>query len=54
MDLLLFSRGITGNNDSYNPEQNTWNKLEKASKIGPDKKSLISTFAFFLTSIAKV
>ena len=34
--------------------QNIWNKLEKSSKTGPDKKSLISTFACFLTANAKV
>ena len=32
---------------SDNPMQNIWNKLEKPSKTGQDKKSLISTFAFF-------
>ena len=38
----------------YNPEQNIWNKEEKSSKTGHHKKSLISTFACFLTAIAKV
>ena len=38
----------------YNPGQNIWNKIEKSSKTGQDKKSLISTFACFLTAIAKV
>ena len=38
----------------YNPMQNIWNKLEKSSKIGQDKKGLISTFACFLTATAKV
>ena len=38
----------------YNPGQNIWNKIEKYSKIGQDKKSLISTFACFLTATAKV
>ena len=38
----------------YNPGKNIWNKLEKSSKAGQDKKCLISTFACFLTSIAKV
>ena len=37
-----------------NPRQNIWNKIEKSSKIGPGKKSLISTFAYFLTAITKV
>ena len=36
------------------PMQNIWNKLEKSSKTGQDKKSLISTFACFLTATAKV
>ena len=39
---------------NYKPMQNIWNKLEKSSKSGQDKKSLISTFACFLTSTAKV
>ena len=39
---------------TYNPGQNIWNKIEKSSKIGQEKKSLISTFAYFLTAIAKV
>ena len=38
-----------------NPRQNIWNKIEKSSKIGQDKKCLMSTFAcLFLTAIAKV
>ena len=32
---------------SDNPGQNIWNKIEKSSKTGQDKKSLISTFACF-------
>ena len=38
----------------YNPGQDIWNKTEKSSKTGQDKKSLISTFACFLTAAAKV
>ena len=38
----------------YNSGQNIWNKIGKSSKTGQDKKSLISTFACFLTAIAKV
>ena len=38
----------------YNPGENIWNKLEKSSIIGQGKESLISTFAHFLTAIAKV
>ena len=39
---------------NYNPGQNIWNKIKKSSKTGQDKKVLISTFACFLTAIAKV
>ena len=35
--------------DTYNPGQSIWNKIEKSSKTGHDKKSLISTLAYFLT-----
>ena len=38
----------------HNPGQNIWNKIKKSSKTGQDKKSLISTFACFLTATAKV
>ena len=31
-----------------------WNKIQKSSKTGLDKKSLISTFACVLTATAKV
>ena len=34
----------------HNPGQNIWNKIEKSSKTGQGKKSLISTFACFLTA----
>ena len=37
----------------FNPEQNIWNKIEKFSKTGQGKKSLISTLACFVTAIAK-
>ena len=39
---------------SDNPAQNIWNKIEKSSKTGEEKKSLISAFACFLTATAKV
>ena len=39
---------------SHIPRQNIWNKIEKSSKIGQDKKSLVSFFACFLNAIAKV
>ena len=32
--------------ENCNPGQNIWNKIEKSSKIGREKKSLISTFAY--------
>ena len=37
-----------------NPGQNIRNKIEKSGKTGQDEKSLVSTFACFLTAIAKV
>ena len=39
---------------SDNPGQNIWNKIEKSCKNGQDRKSLISTFACFLTAFAKL
>ena len=33
--------------DSENHGQNRWKKIEKSSKIGLDKKSVIPTFAFY-------
>ena len=47
--LSFLSKGRT-----YNPVQNIWSKIEKPSKTGQSKKSLIFTFAFFWTAIAKV
>ena len=38
----------------YNSNQSIWNKKEKSSKTGQEKKSFISTFACFLTAIAKL
>ena len=38
----------------YNPQQNIWDKIEKFSKTGQDKKTLIFTFACFFTAITKV
>ena len=37
-----------------NPGPDIWNRLEKSNKTGQEKKSLISTFACFLTVIVKV
>ena len=45
MDLLTLN---------HHPGQNIWDKIEKSSKIGQDKKSLISALAYFATAIAKV
>ena len=39
---------------TYNHPQNVWHKIEKSSKMGQEKESLISTFTCFLTAIAKV
>ena len=39
---------------SDNPGKNIWNKIKKFSKIGQDKKSLLSSFAGFLNAISKV
>ena len=39
---------------SHIPAQNIWNNIEKSSKTGQDKKSLVFFFACFLTAIAKV
>ena len=50
---LNWSRNL-GTMDVCNPGQNIWNKLKKSSKTGQEKKSLVSTFASFLTAIAKV
>ena len=37
-----------------NPGQGIWSRIEKSSKTGQEKRGLISTFACFLTAIAKV
>ena len=39
---------------TYSSGQNIWYEIDKANKTGQKKKSLISTFACFLTAIAKV
>ena len=48
---LQNAQSITGM--MYNPRQDICNKIEKSSKIRVGKKSLILTFACFLTDIAK-
>ena len=39
---------------SKNPDENILNKIEKSSKTGEDKETLIFTFACFFTAISKV
>ena len=52
--ILKLWGSITMLMGTYNPMQNICNKLEKSSKTGQDKKSLISTFRCFLTATAKI
>ena len=40
--------------DNYNHGQYTWKKVKKSSKIGLEQKTLISAFAYFLTTITKM
>ena len=40
--------------NTYNPGRNFWKRIEKSSNIRQEEKSLIFTFACFLTVIAKV
>ena len=49
----MIKRGFDIQTD-YNLGQNIWNKIEKSSKVGQGKKSLMSTFVCFLTAIVKV
>ena len=55
-DYLAFERLKQVYNSflNYNPGQNIWNKIEKSSKIGQNKKRLTSTFQCFLTVITKI
>ena len=39
---------------NFNPGQSIWNKIEKSSKTGQEKKSLISSFACYMTAIADI
>ena len=39
---------------TYSPGRDIWNGMGKSSKSGQGKKSLISTFACFLTATAEV
>ena len=50
---LILGNNFKCINENYNPGQNIWHKIEKISKIGQEKKSLISPFACFLTATAK-
>ena len=54
ISILYWVSGTFDKFKIYNPGKNIWNKIEKSSKIGQDKKSLISTFACFLTVTAKL
>ena len=49
---IIFSFSKLASNSShqrrtFNPGQNIWNKIEKSSKTGQDKRSLLFTFACF-------
>ena len=50
-DLATFTTffviSVNVNKKVYNPGQNIWNKIEKSSKTGQERKSLISTFECF-------
>ena len=37
----------------YNLRQNNWNKMEKSSKTGQEKKSLVSVFSNFQLLLPK-
>ena len=43
--LVKAVRNALSNSGSGNPGQDIWNRIEKSSKAGQGKKSLISTFA---------
>ena len=40
--------------EGFNPVKNIWNKIDKSSKTGQEKKILITTLNCFPTAIAKV
>ena len=52
--LLIIRKTQNTSKTSDSPGQNIWNKVKKSSKTGQNKKSLMFTFAFFLTAISKV
>ena len=54
INLLFFFLILYDFFSNYNSGQNIWNKIDKSSKTRQVKKNLISTFACFLTVIAKV
>ena len=45
---------LTQNQNDYCLGENFWKKIEKSSKTGQETKSLISTFVYFFTFIARV
>ena len=56
-DILMYeikTEDVYEDFSNYNPRQNICKKVEKPSKPGQGKKSLISTFGYSLTGAAKV
>ena len=47
------NNGINNKDNEGNPAQNISNKIKKFSTTGPDQKTLMSTFAYFFTVVAK-
>ena len=54
ISILYWVSGTFDKFKIYNPGKNIWKKIEKSGKTGQGKKSLISTFARFLTATAKL
>ena len=52
--LIIFWQKKHSFGIAYNLGQNIWNKMEKSSKSGQEKKSLVSVLTCFLTAIAKI
>ena len=51
--IWITETAVLMSTENYNPGQSIWNRIEKSSKAGQVKKSLISTFAYFWAGIAK-
>ena len=47
------NNGINNKDNDGNPAQNISNKIKKFSTTGSDQKTLMSTFAYFFTVVAK-